>query len=310
MVRAVLERGDDLLVGDLLALEVALHQRLGVLGDLVHELLAVLLRELGEIVGDRDLLAVVLAGAVVGERLHVDEVDQPADVVLGADRDLRRDHVRPEGGLQRVQRAEEVGPLAVEHVHVDQPRHAELLRALPQALRADLDAHDRVDDEHGRLAHAQRAEGVGDEGRLARGVDQVDLGVVPVERGQRRGDRHPARLLVVVGVRDRRTVSHRAEPRRRAGLEQQGLVQRRLPAPPVAHQRHVADPVCRMGHARHLALLCLPLPQGGDGSAESYRRLSPWRRLFSRSTAFVCSWEMRDSVTPRTSPISRRVRFS
>ena len=31
---------------------------------------------------------------------------------------------------------------------------------------------------------------------------------------------------------------------------------------------------------------------------------------FSRSTAFVCSWETRDSVTPRTSPISRSVRFS
>src|SRR4051812_26401049 len=31
---------------------------------------------------------------------------------------------------------------------------------------------------------------------------------------------------------------------------------------------------------------------------------------FSRITAFVCSCETRDSVTPRTSPISRRVRFS
>ena len=37
-----------------------------------------------------------------------------------------------------------------------------------------------------------------------------------------------------------------------------------------------------------------------------------WQELrdFNRSTAFVCSWEMRDSVTPRTSPISRSVRFS
>jgi hypothetical protein len=33
-------------------------------------------------------------------------------------------------------------------------------------------------------------------------------------------------------------------------------------------------------------------------------------RARSRSTAFVCNWEMRDSVTPRTSPISRSVRFS
>ena len=44
VVGAVLERGDDLVVGDLLALEVALHQRVGVLRDLVHQLLAVLLR--------------------------------------------------------------------------------------------------------------------------------------------------------------------------------------------------------------------------------------------------------------------------
>jgi phosphoenolpyruvate-protein kinase (PTS system EI component) len=44
VVRAVLERRHDLVVGDLVAIEVALHQRLGDLGDLVHELLAVLLR--------------------------------------------------------------------------------------------------------------------------------------------------------------------------------------------------------------------------------------------------------------------------
>ena len=37
---------------------------------------------------------------------------------------------------------------------------------------------------------------------------------------------------------------------------------------------------------------------------------SPWRRDFRRSTAFVCSCETRDSVTPSTSPISLSVRFS
>ena len=41
---------------------------------------------------------------------------------------------------------------------------------------------------------------------------------------------------------------------------------------------------------------------GGD-----YQSVSRERR---RSTALVCSCDTRDSVTPRTSPISRRVRFS
>ena len=231
VVGAVLERGDDLVVRDLLALQVALHQRLGVLGHLVHQLLAVLLREVGQVVRDRDLGA---APVVVLVRLHVDEVDHAARVVLGADRDLGRHHVRPEGVLERVERAEEVGPLAVEHVHVDEAGDAELLRALPQPLRADLDAEHAVDDEHGRLADPQRAERVGDERRLAGRVDEVDLHVPPLERRERGGDRHPARLLVLVGVRDRRTVGHRAESGGRAGLVQEGLVQRRLPAPPVA----------------------------------------------------------------------------
>jgi hypothetical protein len=155
--------------------------------------------------------------------------------VLGADRDLGRHDVWPEGRLERVQRAEEVGPLAVEHVHVDQARDAELLRALPEALGADLDAEHAVDDEHGGFAHPQRAERVGDERRLARGVDEVDLHVPPFERRERGRDRHPAGLLVLVGVRDRRSVGHRAESGRRAGLVQERLVQRRLPAPSVAH---------------------------------------------------------------------------
>ena len=231
MVGAVLERGDDLVVRDLLALQVALHQRLGVLGHLVHQLLAVLLREVGEVVGDRDLGAVPVV-VLVG--LHVDQVDHAARVVLGPDRDLGRHHVGPEGLLEGIEGAEEVGPLAIEHVHVDQARDAELLRALPQPLRLDLDAEHAVDHEHGGLAHPQGAQRVGDEGRLARRVDEVDLHVPPLERRERGGDRHPARLLVLVGVRDRRTVGHRAEPGRRAGLVQEGLVQRRLPAPPVA----------------------------------------------------------------------------
>src|SRR3712207_9444237 len=60
--------------------------------------------------------------------------------IFGADRDLGGDDVPAEGGLQGLERAEEVGPLAVEHVHEDQPRDVELFRALPEALRIDLDA--------------------------------------------------------------------------------------------------------------------------------------------------------------------------
>ena len=96
-VTPVLSAADRLLVGDLLALEVALHQLVGDLGHLVHQLLADLLRALGEVVGDRDLLAVVAAVAVVAIGLHVDQVDHALELVLGADRDLGGHDVLPEG---------------------------------------------------------------------------------------------------------------------------------------------------------------------------------------------------------------------
>ena len=96
-----------------------------------------------------------------------------------ADRDLGRDDVRPERGLQRLERAEEVGTLAVEHVHVQHPCDVELGGPLPQPPGADLRAHHRVDHEHRRLADPQRAERVGDEARLARRVEQVDLALAP-----------------------------------------------------------------------------------------------------------------------------------
>ena len=243
VVGAVLQRGDDLLVGDLLALEIALHERVGDLGDLVHELLAVLLRLGLELVGDRDLARVVASVAVVFVGLHVDEVHDAADLVLGADRDLRGHHVGAEGGLQRLEGAEEVGALAVEHVDEEHPRQVELLGALPQADRVDLGAHDRVDHEDGRFADPQGAERVGDEAGLARGVDEVDLALVPVERAQRRADRHLARLLVGVGIGGRVAIQDRAQPVDGAGLEQQRLVDRGLPAAAMADKGDVPDAV-------------------------------------------------------------------
>ena len=61
--------------------------------------------------------------------------------MLGADRDLGGDDVLAERGLQRLERPEEVGALAVEHVDEHQPRKIELGRALPEAGGVDLDSH-------------------------------------------------------------------------------------------------------------------------------------------------------------------------
>ncbi len=220
--------------------------------------------------------------------------------MLGPDRDLGRDHVGPEGLLERVERAEEVGPLAVEHVHEDEPREALLVRALPEPLGVDLDPHDRVDDDDRRVDDAQRAQGLGDEGLLAGRVDQVDLAVRVVERRHARADRHRALLLVFLEVGDRGAVVDLPQPVDDPGLEQERLAETGLPAPPMADQRDVADPVG--------GLVPHGLQYMSSAPGVAYGRLANRER--SASTALVWSWETRDSVTPSTSPISRRVRFS
>ena len=298
---ALLERGDDLRMRDLLALEVALHQLVGVLRDLVHQLLAVLLCSRHKVIGDLPLGRVPAPLPLIGVGLHVDQVDDAAHLVLRPDRDLRRHCVRAEGLLERVERPEEVRALAVEHVHEQEPRKPLLVGALPEPLGVDLDTHHRVHDDHGRVHDAKRPEGVGDERRLAGRVDQVDLAIRVLERRHTGANRHRALLLVLLEIGHRRAVIDLPQAVDDPGLEQECLAEAGLPTPPMTDQRNVANPIRSLvphGHGIY------GLPRG----FRSYGRVANRER--SASTALVWSWETRDSVTPRTSPISRRVRFS
>ena len=131
-----------------------------------------------------------------------------------------------------------------------------------------------------------------------------------LERREARRDRHLARLLVGRRVRDRCSVCHRAEPVDRPASNSSASFR-------TSSRCLGGRPTPRCGsasaaswHARSPLLECR---RGSDTPHAASRLLGqrrPAARDFSRSTAFVCSCETRDSVTPSTSPISRRVRFS
>ena len=111
----LLERVGDRLRVELLSFEVAPHELLVGLDDGVEELLAVLLHEVGHRVGDRLRPAFAPAGGI-HVRAHVEEIDDPAELVLAADRKLDRDAAVGQLLARRLEHAEEVGALAVEHV--------------------------------------------------------------------------------------------------------------------------------------------------------------------------------------------------
>ncbi len=274
---------------DLLAVEVALHQLVGVLRHLVHQPLAVLRGAFAQLLGDRDLLRRARPDSLVEERLLIDQVDHAAHLVLRADRDLGGDDVGAEGGLERVERAVEVGPLAVEHVDEDQPRQALGVGAPPEALGVHLDPGHAVDHGYRRVGDAQGGDRVGDEARLARRIDQVDLATAVLEAGQRGVDRERALLLVGLMVGDRGAVGHRAQPLDRAGLEQHRLVQARLTATPVPDQGHIANPVCGLvSHASEGTRRAAELNRDKYGSGCLEPRTSaasrPWCEAGRRAT--------------------------
>jgi hypothetical protein len=248
----VLEGVRDLLDPELLALEVLLHQRLVGLDDLVEQLLPVLLDELGQVVRDRARLGLLAAfRARVGA--HVEDVDDPRQLVLGADREVDGDAARRELLLHLPEDAEEVGPLAVEHVDEEHARDPELVGPLPDARRADLDAHDAAEHEERALDHPERAARLALEARVAGHVDQVELPALVLRVRERERDRHPALLLVVVPVGDGRARVDRPQPVRLARLVEQRLDERRLARPAVSDDGDVAD-LSRLerGHARLL----------------------------------------------------------
>ena len=192
----------------------------------------------------------------------MEDVDDPLELVLRADRDVHGDALRRELVLDLAERPEEVGSLAVEHVDHEQPREAELLGELLDPRGTDLEAHHSGDDDERALDDAERAARLTLEGGVAGAVDEVDLAALPLGVRDRQRDRDGAPLLVLVGVGDGRAGLDRAEAVDLAGLVEQRLDERRLARPAVTDDGDVADlPWLDCGHVRALLLVPWVLPE-------------------------------------------------
>ena len=177
----------------------------------------------------------------------------PVSSCSAADRNVHRDALRRETVAQRLERPEEVGAFAVEHVHEDDACEIELVGQPPGARRPDLDAH------HGRHRYEctlDDARGTAEltlEGRVTGDVDEIDLPVLPLGVLERHRDRKLPLVLVLVRVGDGRTRLDGPEAVDLARLEEERLDERRLSRPAVADDGDVADP-CGLGHGRVLLL--------------------------------------------------------
>ena len=119
---------------DLLVLEERHHDVVVVIRDGLDEIVARGGGGSGEVVGDLVLFPRVADRVGVADRLALDEVDDPLERVLGADRQLDRHGARAQAIDDRLHRGGEVGADAVHLVDEDEARHLRTCR--PGARRS------------------------------------------------------------------------------------------------------------------------------------------------------------------------------
>jgi hypothetical protein len=149
------------------------------------------------------------------------------------------------------QRALVVGATTVDLVHEDESGNAQALQGAHQHAGLRLDALDGRDDENGAVEHAQHALHLGDEVRVAGGVDQVDGDVTDGEGDDGGLDRDAARPfqgqgvglgVAVIDTADRvDDTGGMQQPLGQAGLT--GVDMRHDPEVQSAHRR--SCPLCR-----------------------------------------------------------------
>src|SRR5699024_3278068 len=189
----------DLVDGDLLAGEVALHELFIGLRDSLDELLAVLLSLLLQV--GRDLLDGRLGAcsndAWPHQSLHLQQADNTLEVVLSADRQLHDQRLRTETVNDGLHGVVKVRTQLVHLVDEADARDVVLIRLAPDLLRLRLNAFLRAEDSDSAVQDTQGTLDLTGEVDVARGIDQVDLVVVP-EAGRRGGSNRDAALLLLL----------------------------------------------------------------------------------------------------------------
>ena len=242
---ADVERGlaDDLahvLGGDLLTVEVGLEEVVVVVGDRLDELEPVLVRQFLVIVRDVGDLEVRPELVEVDDGVHLDEVDDAAELGLAADGHLQRDGVGPRRSTIISRPRKKSAPMRSILLTKRDARDAVLVGLPPHGLRLRLDAADGAEQRDGAVEHAQAPLDLDGEVHVPGRVDDVDLRVAPGDGGGGRGDGDAALLLLRHPVHDGGALVDLADLVRLPGVVQDALGRRGLAGVDVRHDPDVA----------------------------------------------------------------------
>ncbi len=265
---ALADRGDEQLLGDVLALHGEFHHLVADVRHGVQERLAVLRGLLLQVGRDVDDVVHLALGGLGGpdQRLHADKVDNALEVRLGTDRELHHQRGGAEALHDGVDAEEEVGARAVQLVDEADARDAVAVSLPPHGLGLGLDTGNTVEHRDGTVEDAKRTLHLYGEVDVTRGVDDVD-GVVdivdrPVTGRRGRRDRDAALLLLLHPVHGGSAIVDLTDLVRDTGVEQDPLGGGGLARVDVRHDPDVADPGKVKGGCSHGGSFSLCLVTG------------------------------------------------
>ena len=233
----------DLVHGQLFATEVLLHELLVGLSDGLNELLTVLVSLVDHV--RRNLLdlrrSADLNLARPHEGLHLQQVNNAVEVILSANRQLHNQRLSTEAVNDGANGVVEVSAQLVHLVDEANTRDIVLLSLAPNLLRLRLDTFLTVEDCDGTVEHTQGTLNLNGEVDVARGIDDVDLVVVPETGHSSGGNGDTALLLLLHPVGGSATIVSLADLAVNTRVVQDALSRSRLTSIDVRHDADVAD---------------------------------------------------------------------
>ena len=198
---------------------------------------------------------------------------EPRVVRLEPDRDLHQDRVAAQPLAQLLGDPHRVGAGAIALVDEGEAGHAVATQLAVDGDRLRLDPGHGAQHQHRPVEHAQRPLDLDREVDVARGVDDVDLMVVPVDVGRRRGDRDAALALElerVHGGADAVAAVDLVHAVDAAGVVEDPLGEGRLPRVDVGADADVPDEA-PVDHWRSLAWGSRQVQRLGEADAAGHR---------------------------------------
>jgi hypothetical protein len=198
------------------------------------------LRLVGVLGRDVAFFALTVAPGRVGKGSYANQVDVPR-LALAADGEVYGNGGASEVFLDAGERAREIGAVAIQLVDDDGAGELELFGEGPDLFGLDFHAGNAVDDYDGGIGGDEGPAGVINKDVVTRGIQDVDLGFLPLGHGDGSRDRDFALDFLLVKISDRVAFIDTEEAVGGSGGEQQPGSERCLAGIAVAHYTNVPD---------------------------------------------------------------------